>query len=286
MDGKLTPIEAQILEAIDNGTLTDEILEGGLIALINEELKQNERPANMELIGACEDLLSRIHNHEYVSHKAESLRKAKAKLAKHYRRKTIYVTSLRTAAAVVLLIGGSLIADVLIRDKSLTDYSTVDEQQYIISGRVVEGPYDEAIADNDAFFTERHDATWQEVVDRFGYIPEIPTWLPEGWKLQDYYVSTSRYVSVLRLKYAHDKYKNLIKYSESHYTNVELAISSYEQNSNGELYQWNDLSVYLSTNTNESIAVWIKDATCYSISGPLTIDEMKLIINSIQRSDK
>lgn len=66
MDGKLTPMEIKILEAIDNGALTNEQLKGGLIALINEKMEQNEHPVNMELLNACENLLFRIHSSEYI----------------------------------------------------------------------------------------------------------------------------------------------------------------------------------------------------------------------------
>lgn len=286
MDGKLMPTEAKILEAINNGTLTNEKLEGGLIALIQEEMNQNERPANMELVNACEELLFRIHNYEYISHKADSLAKAKNKLTKQAHKKSIYTVSLRIAAVIILLIGGNLIADVLIRDERLVDYSNDDEQQHIVSGEIVEGPYNEALADNDALLEIQNGSKWREIIDMLGYVPEAPTWLPEGWKVQDYYASTSRYVSVFRIQYEHAEYSNLIKYSESRYTDVEMAVSTFEQSYDGKKYQWNDLPVYISINMDEFIAVWIKDQTCYSVSGPLSLDEIELIINSIRRSNE
>ena len=284
MDGKSTPMEIQIQEAIDSGTLTPDKLEGGLIALIQEEMSQNERPANMELVNACEDLLFRIHNHEYISNKTESLAKAKAKLAQLSRKTKTSVFPLRVAALVVLIFCGSLIAEALIREERLTDHSTLDEQQLIISGEVVEGPYDSVLADGKSFLVARDTPEWQEAVDTLGYIPNVPTWLPEGWKLQEYYASTSRYVSVFRIQYEHAGYENLIKYSESCYADVEMAITTFEQNNDGEEYQWNGMPVYISSNTDELIAVWIEEKICYSLSGPLTLDEIELVINSIQRS--
>ena len=58
-DGNLTPMESKILAAIDDGTLTKEKLEKGVCALIKMELEQNEHPANMELVSACESLLEK-----------------------------------------------------------------------------------------------------------------------------------------------------------------------------------------------------------------------------------
>ena len=63
-----------------------------------------------------------------------------------------------------------------------------------------------------------------------------------------------------------------------------MAITTFEQNNNGEEYQWKGMSVYISSNTDELIAVWIEEEICYSLSGPLTLDEIELVINSIQRS--
>ena len=53
--------------------------------------------------------------------------------------------------------------------------------------------------------------------------------------------------------------KNLIKYSESRYADVEMAITTFEQNNDGEEYQWNGMPVYISSNTDELIAVWIEE---------------------------
>ena len=44
MDGKLTPTEVKILDAINKETLTNEQWEGGLVELIRREMEKNERP--------------------------------------------------------------------------------------------------------------------------------------------------------------------------------------------------------------------------------------------------
>ena len=70
-DGNLTPMESKILAAIDDGTLTKEKLEKGVCTLIKMELEQNEHPANMELVSACESLLEKIHQTSYTSNAQE-----------------------------------------------------------------------------------------------------------------------------------------------------------------------------------------------------------------------
>ena len=49
MDGNKSLIQAKIRDAIDKGVLTKDSIEGGLQALIDEEIDQNERPANQNL---------------------------------------------------------------------------------------------------------------------------------------------------------------------------------------------------------------------------------------------
>lgn len=287
MDGNLTPYEVKIFEAIDKGTLTNEQLEGGLVEIIRREMEQNERPANMELVNACEDLLFRIHRCEYISRESESLVKAKVKLEKRQRRKRLYTTPLKIAATVIILICGSFIADVLIQKKNLVDYSTVDEQQHIITGNVIEGPFiDDGLADNEAFLKMQSSKEWQDAVETLGYVPKIPTWMPEGWEPQDYYASSSQFVSVFRIKYACSNNEFLTVYSETQYADIETATAVFEQSENGEVYRWNGWNVYVSKNIEKSIAFWIEDTTCYSISGPITVNEIEQIVCSIKRSDK
>lgn len=287
MDGKLTPTEVKILDAINKETLTNEQLEGGLVELIRREMEQNERPANIELVNACENLLFRIHKSEYISHKSESLIKAKAKLSQKQRRKSSYTALLRVAAMVIVFIGGSFVADILIRQKDLVDYSTVNEQQHIIAGNVVDGPFmDEGLADNEAVLKVQNSKEWLDAVETLGYVPQTPTWMPDGWEPQNYYASSSQFVSVFRVKYACSGDERLTVYSEARYVDVETATTVFEQSENGEIYHWSNWNVYVSKNIDENIAIWIEDATCYSIAGPVTINEIEQIVLSIRRSEK
>ena len=117
-----------------------------------------------------------------------------------------------------------------------------------------------------------------------GYYPKVPTWMPEAWIPQDYFASTSQYASIFRMKYRHSTGENFIKYSEIRYYDVEQALTAFQQSKNGEIQQWNGMSVYVAVNIDEPVAIWLVDSTCYSLSGPLNNDELERIIKSINRS--
>ena len=287
MDGDLSTIEGKILKAIKTKTLTKEEIEKGLIALVDAEIDQQERPANMELVKECQKLLRDLNNQACVSNEKASLAQAKSKLALHYKRKAVFRRSMRIAAVFVILIGGSFGLDVLLRNESLIAQPTVDEQQILIRGDKTQGTFvTDAQADTSMQVASviGSDAM-EDAAAVLGYYPEVPTWMPEGWIQQDYFASTSQYASVFRMKYKHSTEKNLVKYCETKYKNVEQALAAFQQSKNGENQHWNDMSVYVSANIDEPVAIWLVDTTCYSLSGPLSNDELERIIKSINRSE-
>lgn len=287
MDGDLNPMEDKILEAIKAKTLTEGGIKKGLLALIDAEIDQQERPANMELVNACQNLLFQLSNQAYVINKDDSLAKAKVKLASHFKRKFVLRRTIRIAAVLVILIGGGFGLDVLLRNEFLTVQPTADEQQIEIRGNVT---HDVFITDGKAD-AGKHEANiigsdaLEDAAAVLGYYPEVPTWMPEGWIPLNYFASTSQYVSVFRTKYVQDPEENLIIYSVTKYEDVEKALAAFEQSKNGEVHQWNGITVYVSVNIDEPVALWLSDTTCYSLSGPLSNEELEQIIKSIKRSE-
>lgn len=288
MDGNTSPMEAKIMQAIKSGELSKEKIEGGLQALIDTEVHQTERPANMELVESCLTLLSRLNNpgEPYISNKEESLANAKEKLIRYTKRRVALRNSLRVAAAVIVLTIGGFGIDALIRHESLTARPTVDEQQYQIKGTVTEGALiQKGQADSSGQINVINGDGLEDAINVLGYHPDVPTWIPEGWAFLDYYASASQFASIFRLNYQQESEENLIKFSASRYKDVSSAQAAFEQSKNGEVYKWNNQTVYVAKNLENTVAVWLSDVTCYSLSGPLDDEEIRLIIESIKRSE-
>lgn len=86
MDGNKSLIQAKIRDAIDKGVLTRDSIERGLQALIDEEIAQNERPANQNLINACLDLFDDLHEESECAHRdASTLSRMAAHATAHTR---------------------------------------------------------------------------------------------------------------------------------------------------------------------------------------------------------
>lgn len=123
------------------------------------------------------------------------------------------------------------------------------------------------------------------VVSTLGYVPDIPTWLPIGWEPADYYATASDHGSSFRIKYQNNAKDKYIKYSINRYSDINNAQVIFEQSKNGDACLISSNEVYITDNLDSKIAVWISNAACYSLSGPITTDELISIIESIPRSE-
>ena len=118
-----------------------------------------------------------------------------------------------------------------------------------------------------------------------GIHPEVPTWLPEGWLPKRYNASSSKYLSSLKLIYANDKSDYFLRYTLSIYATADDAAVAFEQ-SKGEFNKIvNNTKVYLSINEKSTIAVWLNENICYSLSGPIDLDNIIQIIESLQERE-
>ena len=284
-DGNLTPMESKILAAIDDGTLTKEKLEKGVCALIKMELEQNEHPANRELVSACESLLEKIYQTSYTSNAQESRKTVLTRLEQRAKRKATMQHAGRIAAVLILAFTIGLTSDLLRNRQVLSGQSTVDEQQYIVTGkREIDGVFiQDSLADMQGSILNSREL--DEIVDVLGIEPEVPTWLPEGWLPKRYNASSSKYLSSLKLIYANDNSKYLLRYTLSIYATADDAAVAFEQNKAGFNKLVNNTKVYLCINEENTIAVWLKENICYSLSGPIDLDNIMQIIESLQERE-
>ena len=288
MDGNLSPEQAKILKAIKDGDLRKEDIEKGLLAISDAEMSQKDRSANMELVNAGHDLLHRMNysDTKYVSRKTKSLAHAQEKLAKRKIRREILRQAIRIASVVLIVIAGGICYDLIVNRETLIAKPTTDEQQYEVTGSVVEGQFiSDVQADEAGYYTVIGTSEMNAVVSTLGYVPDIPTWLPIGWEPADYYATASDHGSSFRIKYQNNAKDKYIKYSINRYSDINNAQVIFEQSKNGDACLISSNEVYITDNLDSKIAVWISNAACYSLSGPITTDELISIIESIPRSE-
>jgi hypothetical protein len=118
-----------------------------------------------------------------------------------------------------------------------------------------------------------------------GFSPLMPTWLPEGWTLHTYYAAINDNKTWFYSAYTSDQHEKILMFSISKYDSMENALNSFEQSDKGQLLSINGWDVYMATNIDSPVVVWLDDNYCYDLYGPLSEDEMVRIINSISKGE-
>ena len=236
MDGKQSRELTQILNAIEEGGFGKDELVQRLNALVDRELSQTDRPADMELTQACQDILYRLHHQGavYMSNRTASLAKTRKKLRKPRFSLPSVSPVTRVAAVLLILFGGGLLFDLFISGDYLFGMPTPDEQQYIIAGTEVDGIVAQEVeAEQNAGMKILSTSSWEAAIDAYGSAPPIPEWLPEGWDPLDYYVVVSKRAARLNIQYKKSDEREYIKYSITRYIDAESAQKEIEQNTTG-----------------------------------------------------
>lgn len=280
---KLTAIKA----AIADGSLTKEEIYKRLTYAIHKENEKRPEERDTDFMMACETILYEMHTgHPYVSRREESKRALKIRLNHEIPQKAassriIKRVLLATGALVILVLG----LEILLHHQWLEGVQSPDEQQYIIAGQEVDpGLVDEGLADNAGQSQTITTVDLDEVVNMLGYTPLIPTWLPDGWSVESYYARIST-ATTFRVQYQNEQEEDLLRFGITVYPDIDMASLEFEQAKAGAETPCNGWMVYVAENVNRCIAVWQADTICYSLTGPVTLDEVLQMINSIQRSD-
>lgn len=106
----------------------------------------------------------------------------------------------------------------------------------------------------------------------------IPTWIPDGYKLDDITINENP-IQKYYLAFYNNGEKEL-KISVRSY--VEVDPEKVEVNEDlQEIYKAGETEYYIFNNFDQLRAVWIKDSYECNISGDLTIEEIKKMIDSI-----
>ena len=121
----------------------------------------------------------------------------------------------------------------------------------------------------------------QEALEQGGVTaPLAPTWIPADYELFDITVEITPFKRIYKAQYISGE-KDLAIIVRDHLDNDP----AYVEQSDGsvEEYEVSGITYYLFENNKQVQAVWIMDSyECY-ISGNVTIDELKMMINSIEK---
>lgn len=283
-----TQLEA-IKQSILDGRLTHGQICDALAEEIKKELQKSAEEVDVEYVLACQRLIASLHPKKAAqaeSHAEHNFQAAHAKLQqeKHSVQKG-RKRAIRYGFAVALLVAVLTGADILLTKRQINVSHSPDHEQIVYDGTMtMPGILEMAGADiqGDAV-QELTTKNWDEAVAFLGYVPEMPTWIPDGWVLDEYYCAIFKSFSIFDVTYCHqDSHEDLV-YSIERYYGSEPLHGVFEQDGIGyEVVTATGQQLYITSNIGSSVILWHDGSNVNSVIGPVAADELIHMIESIE----
>ncbi|MDD6050720.1 MAG: hypothetical protein PUC00_05550 [Clostridiales bacterium] len=285
MDNDRMLIDKLRQEVLSGRITYDDIVKRLTIAIETEYLKDSP---NIDFIESCEDFLWEIRATEeqkYVSVKDRYLKvigqHTKVATPIHSRNTSSVGFAKRIALVCTAFVVLICLTQGAIRFRWFSQNSSSDEQQYIIEGHNVNiDLIMNSIAEHDHYATMKtHD--WKEFCEFLGFIPTIID--PSALSATDtqYTAFVEPEVIMLIIKYTLSTTDETVVMTIYHYTDIEDAFISFEQDNEGEHIDICGTSVYTSSNIEANSFTWIVDSTVYKVAGSISIEKSLSILENI-----
>lgn len=278
-----------IKQSILDGRLTHGQICDALAEEIKKELQKSAEEVDIEYVLACQRLIASLHSKEAAqaeSHAEHNFEVAHAKLQqeKHSVQKG-RKRAIRYGFAVAFLLVVLAGADILLTKRQINVSYSPDHEQIVYDGMMtMPGILEMAGADiqGDAV-QELTTKNWDEVVAFLGYVPGMPTWIPDGWVLDEYYCAIFKNFSIFDVTYCHqDSHEDLV-YSIERYYGSEPLHGVFEQDGIGyEVVTATGQQLYITSNIGSSVILWHDGSNVNSVIGPVAADELIHMIESMK----
>ena len=276
-----------IKESLKNGSITKEQFFTRLSNAVEQEYQKPVNEQDAAFLFACQDILDEMRTGKvYVSRKEECKKALKQRLSQEVRHRSrkqnvLWRGALAAVALIVLAVG----VEMLLHREWFEGTSTDDGQQYVVQGQEIDpGIISEGVADNEPRTGELTTTNLDEAIKFLGFEPDLPTWMPEGWKPAGYDVVILADEKRFRVQYTNSNTNTKFVYSQILYTQMEEAYASFEQNSNGQSFEIGKIKIYQSVNTDKKRYNWTLDNSVFSLAGDVDYDTVYQIICSIIKS--
>ena len=278
-----------IKQSILDGRLTHGQICDALAEEIKKELQKSAEEVDIEYVLACQRLIASLHPKKAAqaeSHAEHNFQAAHAKLQqeKHSVQKG-RKRAIRYGFAVTFLLVVLAGADILLTKRQINVSYSPDHEQIVYDGMMtMPGILEMAGADiqGDAV-QELTTKNWDEVVAFLGYVPGMPTWIPDGWVLDEYYCAIFKSFSIFDVTYSCQGFNEYLAYSIEHYYGSELLHGTFEQDGIGhEAVTATGQQLYITSNTGSSVILWHDGSNVNSVIGPVAADELIHMVESIE----
>ena len=276
-----------IKQSILDGRLTHGQICDALAEEIKKELQKSAEEVDIEYVLACQRLIASLHPKKAAqaeSHAEHNFQAAHAKLQqeKHSVQKG-RKRAIRYGFAVAFLLVVLAGADILLTKRQINVSYSPDHEQIVYDGMMtMPGILEMAGADiqGDAV-QELTTKNWDEVVAFLGYVPGMPTWIPDGWVLDEYYCAIFKNFSIFDVTYSCQGFNEYLAYSIEHYYGSEPLHGTFEQDGIGyETFTATGQRLYITSNTGSSVILWHNGSNVNSVIGPVAADELIHMVES------
>lgn len=115
-----------------------------------------------------------------------------------------------------------------------------------------------------------------------GYIPPMPSWIPEYWHLMEYNATRFADSTSFHAVYETPGERYILRYSYERFGPDTSASVAYEQDAQGEWVTTpGGTQVYRTTNIDISVLLWKSGSTLQSVSGPVPHDILMRMVDSL-----
>lgn len=110
----------------------------------------------------------------------------------------------------------------------------------------------------------------------------VPTWIPEGFELAQIEKDSSPIQEIYTVRYMNGN--SIVRIQVTSYLSDDIQKHEIENNP-VEIYAHNEIDYYIFENEGQLRAFWMVDSYECDISGDVSIDELKMMIDSIRKGE-
>ena len=269
-----------------NVPLDVDVAERALQKMIDDVLQKPIGEMNAPLIEKCESLLwhiaqkkrpdLRLPEKPDPNRLLASLRKAEYK--RRQRRRVFSRASIAIPMVFLILITGEL----LLAKRGFDTYDSADEQQLMVQGINVDpGLVEHGVADSSGDLQTITTSEINDLETFLGYVPQMPTWLPDGWTLKSINATKWPQRTMFSIEYSNDTNSGLLVYSYTHYEDIGRARLVLEQNAQSEKVQTpSGKDIFITKNYEATTCLWIDGLDVFTIMGVLDLSIMENIADA------
>lgn len=289
----LSDQKAQYLERLrqqfDQGILSKEDLDRLMLEAIEKESMKKE--ADYAWVEACCQLMQDTDSEDalpkdWPDHRQAIWANIQAAMEKEEGKEKVtalkpskWLKVLTAAACIALAVGG-----ITLSVSWYQGVQTEDGQTYELRGQVVEvSKGQQATAAGDGILQDLTTDDLSEMTAFLGFTPPLPTWVPDGWELEEYDAYTIYGDWEVSVFYTTEGIDTSLSYTCSYAADPSTVIADFPQDGAGEYVTLpGGEIVYFSTNIEDTIAIWQYQNQYMFIGGPISREEIIRMIASVQ----